>query len=96
MVRAEALRHQVGVDELVAGAAVDRLETDAEGAQAVLALLGEQPDHERGVDAAGQQHADLDVGHHPTLHRQPQRVEDGLLPLLRRPRGLGAVADVRR
>ena len=69
------LADQVGVVELVAGLAAGGLEADAERAQAVLALLGEQRDDQAGVEAAGQQHADRHVGDHPARHRDAQRVE---------------------
>ena len=73
VVGAEALGDQVGVPELVALVAADRLEADAERLEALLALLGEQPDDQAGVEAAGQQHADRDVGDQPPLDREPQR-----------------------
>ena len=72
VVGAEALGDDVGVLELVALDAADRLEPDGEGRQAVLAGFGEQPDDEAGVDAAGQQASDRDVGDQAALDRDPQ------------------------
>ena len=71
---ANSLGDDVGELELVALPAAGRLEADAEGRQAVLARLGEQPDDEAGVQPAGQQHADRHVGDHPALDRDPQRL----------------------
>lgn len=42
----EGVRDQVGVGVLVAGFSCRRIESDAEGGQVGLALLGEQGDHE--------------------------------------------------
>ena len=62
---ANSLDDQVGVDELVPLATADRVEADAEGLQAALALLGQQRDDQARVEAAREQHADGHVGDHP-------------------------------
>ena len=81
VVGAEVPRDLVGVLELVAGLAARRLEADAERGEVLLPGLGEQPDHERGVDAAGEQHPDGDVGDHPALDCGAERADEGLLPV---------------
>ena len=82
MAGAEAFRHQVGVDELVARFAAGGLEADREGAQVVLAGLGQQGHDQAGIHAAREQHADRHVGHHPAAHRGAQRVFDHPLALV--------------
>ena len=80
VVGAEPLGHQVRVLELVPRLAPGRLEADAEGLEPVLALLVEQGHNERGVDAAREEHAHRDVGHHPPPDRGAERVHERLLP----------------
>ena len=78
VVGAELARDQVGELELVAGAVADVLEADRERRQPGLALVREQRDDQRGVQAAGEQDPDRDVGHHPApdgaLEHLAQRV----------------------
>ena len=89
VVGAEGLRHQVGVDELVALPAADGVEADGEGGQpgAGLALAGQQRHHQAGVQAAGEQHAHRHVGDHPAAYRGGQRLQQGVLPVAGRPVG---------
>jgi hypothetical protein len=94
VVGVEALGDDVGVDELVALPAADRLEADRVGGQAGLSLLGEQADDEAGVQAAGEQHADRDVGHQPPADGDPQRLLDRVLPVARGPGGVLGTALV--
>ena len=70
MVGAEAFGHDVRPAEFVALDAAHRLEADGEGRQPVLSGLGEQPDDQAGVDAAGQQAADRHVGDESALDRE--------------------------
>ena len=60
-------------------------------ARPCLAGLGEQPDDQAGVDAAGQQAADGHVGDQAALDGHPQRVENRVLPIT-----FGPVGPVRR
>jgi hypothetical protein len=76
---------RVGVLELVALAPAGVGEADRERGQAALALLGEQRDDQARVEPARQQHPDRDVGDHPAPHRDAQRLEQRVLPVLRRP-----------
>ena len=55
------------------------------GRQPGLPLLREQADDQAGVEAAGQQHADRDVGHQPAPDGDAQRVLDRVLPVARGP-----------
>ena len=81
VVGAEVAGDDVGVLELVALLAARGLEADGEGLQAVLSRLGEQADDQAGVQPAGQQAADGDVGDEAPLDRGAQRGEDRLLPV---------------
>ncbi len=65
----EALGHDVGVLELVALDIAGGLEADRERRQPVLPSLGEQPDDQAGVDPAGEQAADRDIGDQSALDR---------------------------
>ena len=101
VIRAELARDEVGVLELVAGLACGGVETDAERLEPPLALLREQAHDQRRVEAAGEQHADRDVGDHAALDGQPQRRQHGVAPVGRRHPGelgapdvLGAPVDV--
>ena len=67
VVGVEFLGDEVGELEFVALPVADPLEADAERLQPVLAGVGQQRDDHAGVDAAGQQHPDRDVGDHPAL-----------------------------
>ncbi len=72
VVGAEMAGNDVGVGELVAGLAADRLEADRERRQPVLALLRQQPHDQARVQPARQQHPDLDVGHEAPAYRDSQ------------------------
>jgi len=58
----------------------------------VLALLGQQRHHDRGVDAARQQHADGHVGDHAAFHGGAQRIHQRGFPVAVRPGRFGGVA----
>ena len=77
----EPLGDDVGVLELVALDATDRLEADRERRQAVLARLGEQPDDQARVDATRQQTADGHVGDQSAIDGHPQSLENRILPI---------------
>src|SRR3977135_1756201 len=66
----EALRHQIGIAELVARDAADAVEADRERLE-IRGLAGFRPqrDDERAVEAAGEQHAHRHVGDAPALDR---------------------------
>jgi hypothetical protein len=53
-----------------------------------LPLLGEQADDQAGVQPAGEQHADRDVGHEAPADGDPQRLLDRVLPVAGRPGGV--------
>ena len=93
VVGGETFGDDVGVLELVALHAADRLEADRERRQAVLAGLGEQPDDQAGVDAAGQQAADRYVGDQAALDREAQRRENRVLPVAFGPVGASPRAE---
>ena len=59
--------------ELVAAAATGIGEADRERREPSLASHGEQRDDQTRVKAAGEQHADGDVGDHAPLHGGSQR-----------------------
>ena len=92
VVGVEALGDDVRPPELVALHAAGRLEADGEGRQPVLTGLGEQADDQAGVDTAGQQAADRDVGDQPALDRDPQRGQHRVLPVAFGPVGAVVVA----
>ena len=74
VVGVEFLGDQVGELEFVTLPVADPLEADAERLQPVLTGVGQQRHDHAGVDAAGEQHPDRHVGHHPPLHRGLQRL----------------------
>ena len=82
MVGGELGGDHVRVAKLVALALADVVEADAERRQLFLSRVGQQRDDQARVQAAGQQHSDRDVGHHPALDRGPGRLEDRLVPVL--------------
>ena len=83
----------VGVRELVALAVPAGVEADAERGEVGLALLRQQADDEARVQAAREQHAHRDVGHHAPPHGRAQRLAHRGGPVLRRhPRVLRAAA----
>ena len=92
VVGVEGLGDQVGVEVLVAGFASGGVEANAERGQPVLALLGQQRHHDRGVDATRQQHAHGHIGDHPAFHRGTQRIHHSDLPVADRPGRPGRVA----
>ena len=81
VVGAESLGDEVGVFELVALDASDGFEADGERGQPVLAGLGEEPDDQAGVDAAGEQAAHRHVGDEASFDREAQRGQNRVLPI---------------
>ena len=69
MLRGVALCDEACVAQLVEGAL---LEPDREGAQRVRGLLGCQCGKGRGVDSAGEEDADGDIGDEVRAHRVAQ------------------------
>ncbi len=96
VVGVEGLGDQVGVAELVALPSTHRVEADGEGGEPTLPLAGEQGHHQTGVQAAGEQHADRHVGHHPPAYGGGQRLQQRVLPVLLRPAAVLGVAQERR
>ncbi len=83
MARLVVVGDQVGVLEFVAAFATGILETDGEGQQGVRRPgFAQQPDQQAGIDATGQQHAD--VHGRPLAQRDgfTQRRQGALLPVL--------------
>ncbi len=81
MVRLEAPRDDVRIDELVTFDSVDALEPDGERLQPFLTAAREQRDDERGVEAAGKKNACRHVGDLPALHGARECREQFLAPL---------------
>ena len=96
MIGLEALRDQIGIEELVALFAVGFLEADGKGFQAALALFGQKSDDDAGINPARQQHPHRHVGDHAAADGEPQGLEDPVAPVLATKLRVGAVALVGR
>lgn len=80
----ERLGDDVGVAELVALFAVDRLESHRKGRQVLNAGLGDKAGDETRIEPAGQQHPNRHVGNQPSPDRLAQPVKHHRAPFLAR------------
>ncbi len=80
MVGAEAVGDDVGIVKLVPLLLTDGLKADGEGLQPVLAGFRQQPDDQRAIQPAGQEHADGHVSDQAALHRGTHNLKHRLLP----------------
>src|SRR5690606_32064645 len=92
--RAERLRDQVRILELVARLPAGRLESDRERLELAGPEPCEQADDEARIDSAGKEHADRHVGRHAALDGLTERLEH--LRLQRRELGLGLAVTLER